>query len=449
MFFSPLCYNHRKLATKDMNKIRGILLLLLFGFSAMPGFGKIARISLDGAIDPVTAGFVVRCVDQAEQDQVQLILIHLQTPGGFGSSMEEIIGRMLSSEVPVAVYVAPSGAKAASAGFFILMAADIAVMAPGTNTGAAHPLMAIGGFPVSGGEAGKTLTEKITSNATAYLRSITSKRNRNVEEAEKGVTESKSFTETEALNSHLIDFIAGSEAELLEKLDGYRVRLFSGEERILETENPEFADYLMTRREKMLAMISQPNLALLMGLVGVILLYFEFSNPGFVVPGVIGAICVLLSILGFSLLPVNYVGVLLILLAIGLFVAEVKVGGFGVLGIGGLVSMIFGMLMLVDSPDPAVRIGIYTALALTLPFAAILTILLIALFRSLRQKVITGDQGMVGLIGVADSEINRNGRLRVRGEYWSACSSLPIAAGKTVRVLAIEGLVLQVEEVKE
>ena len=432
-----------------MVKIRCIILVFLFLISALPGFGKIARISLDGTIDPVTAGFIIRCIDQAEQDQVQFLLIQLQTPGGFGTSMEEIISRMLSSKVPVVVYVAPSGAKAASAGFFILMAADVAVMAPGTNTGAAHPLMAIGGFPVSGGEAGKTLTEKITSNATAYLRSITSKRHRNVEEAEKGVTESKSFTETEALKSNLIDFIAASESELLDKLDGYKVRLFSGEERILETRNQGFVDYRMTKREKMLSVISQPNLALLLGLVGVILLYFEFSNPGFVVPGVIGAICVLLAILGFSLLPVNYVGVLLIVLAISLFIAEVKVGGFGVLGIGGIVSMIFGMLILVDSPDPAVRVGIYTALALTLPFAAILLILLIALFRSLTQKVSTGNQGMVGLVGVADSEIDRNGRVKVRGEYWTAQSSTPIAAGKEVKILAVKDLVLQVEEVKE
>jgi len=323
------------------------------------------------------------------------------------------------------------------------------VMAPGTNTGAAHPLMAIGGIPISGGEAGKTLTDKITSNATAYLRSITSKRQRNVEEAEKGGVESKSFTEVEALSAHLSDFVAESETELLEKLEGYSVRLFSGEERILQTRDQQFVDYEMTWREKMLAVISQPNLALLLGLVGVVLLYFEFSNPGFVVPGVLGAICVLLAILGFSFLPVNYVGALLIILAIGLFVAEVKVGGFGILGIGGIVSMIFGMLILIDSPDPAVRIGIYTALALTLPFAAILIILMIALFRSLRQKVATGNQGMVGLIGVADSEISRRGRVKVRGEYWTAHSSSPIAPGKTIRVLAVEDLALQVEEVQE
>jgi membrane-bound serine protease (ClpP class) len=420
---------------------------LLFLLSALPAQGDIARIDLNGAIDPVTAGFVVRSITRAEDERAELILIRLQTPGGFGSSMEEIITKMLSSKAPIVVYVAPSGAKAASAGFFILLASDIAVMAPGTNTGAAHPLMAIGGFPVDGGQAGKTLTEKITSNSTAFLRSIASKRNRNVVEAEKGVVESKSFTDTEALNAHLIDFIAGDEVELLGKLQGYKVRSFSGEERMIDVRGRKIVDYRMTTREKLLAAISQPNLALLLGICGLLLLYFEFTHPGFVAPGVIGGICVLLSVLGLSFLPINYVGVLLIFLAMGLFVAEVKVGGFGVLGIGGLVAMVIGMLILIDSPDPAVRIGLFTALALALPFAAIFLILLIALFKSFKQKVATGDQGMVGLIGVADCDIHQGGRVRVRGEYWKAHSSSPISAGKNVKVLAVENLALKVEEV--
>ncbi len=420
---------------------------LLFLLCSSPAQGDIARIELDGAIDPVTAGFVVRSIDRAEAEQADIFLMRLQTPGGFGSSMEEIISRMLSSKVPVVVYVAPSGAKAASAGFFILLAADVAAMAPGTNTGAAHPLMAIGGFPVDGGQAGKTLTEKITSNSTAYLRSIAGKRNRNVAEAEKGVLESKSFTEVEALASHLIDFVAGNEQELLGKLQGYKVRSFSGEERVLDVQGRKIVDYRMTAREKLLATVSQPNLALLLGIFGLLLLYFEFTHPGFIAPGVIGGICVLLSVLGLSFLPINYVGVLLIILAIGLFVAEVKVGGFGVLGIGGLVAMVMGMLILIDSPDPAVRIGLYTALALALPFAAIFLILLIALLKSLRQKAATGDQGMIGLIGIADSDVHQSGRVKVRGEYWTARSASPIPAGKSVRVVEVENLMLKVEEV--
>jgi len=422
---------------------------LLFLVVTLPARSEIARVDLNGSIDPVTAGFVARSIDRAQNEKSELLLICLQTPGGFATSMEEIISKMLNSKVPIAVYVAPSGAKAASAGFFILMASDIAAMAPGTNTGAAHPLMAIGGFPVSGGEAGKTLTEKITSNATAFLRSIATKRNRNIAEAEKGVTESKSFTDTEALNAHLIDFVAKDETELLAKLHGYRVRLFTGQELVLNTQGKGIVDYRMTARERVLATISQPNLALLLGIVGLILLYFEFTNPGFIAPGVIGGICVLLSILGLSFLPINYVGVLLLLLAIGLFVAEVKVGGFGILGIGGLVSMVIGMLILIDAPDPAVRIGLFTALALALPFAVIFVILLFAFFRSYTQKVSTGDQGMIGLIGVADNDINRSGRVKVRGEYWTAYSSSPIAAGKTVKVLAVENLTLKVEEVRE
>ncbi len=432
-----------------MIRIRCFAFALLILFSAPLARGEVARIDLNGAIDPVTAEFVIRSIARAESEHAEFLLIRLQTPGGFGSSMEEIIAKMLSSRVPVVVYVTPSGAKAASAGFFILLASDIAAMAPGTNTGAAHPLMAIGGLPVSGGEAGKTLTEKITSNSTAFLRSIASKRNRNVTEAEKGVVDSKSFTDTEALNAHLIDFIASDEAELFRKLQGYKVRLFSGEERVLNTQGQNVIDYQMTAREKLLATITQPNLALLLGIAGLLLLYFEFSHPGFIAPGVIGGICVLLSVLGFSFLPINYVGVLLILLAIGLFVAEVKVGGFGVLGIGGLVSMVLGMLILIDSPDPAVRIGLFTALALALPFAAILLILLIALFRSLRQQVATGDQGMVGLVGIADCNISQSGRVKIRGEYWNARSTSPIPSGKAVKVLAVENLTLRVEEVKE
>jgi membrane-bound serine protease (ClpP class) len=418
-------------------------------FIALPARGEISRIDLNGSIDPVTAGFLVRGIERAEAEGSEMLLIRLQTPGGFATSMEEIITAMLGSKVPVAVYVAPSGAKAASAGFFILLAADIAAMAPGTNTGAAHPLMAIGGFPVEGGEAGKTLTDKITSNATAFLRGIAAKRKRNVEEAEKGVVDSKSFTASEALDAHLIDFVAKNEAELLEKLEGYTVRLFSGEERVLHTRNQIMVDYEMTTREKILAAITQPNLALLLGLAGIILLYFEFTNPGFIAPGVIGGICVLLSVLGFSFLPINYVGVILILLAIGLFVAEVKVSGFGILGAGGLVSMVIGMLILVDSPDPAVQIGLLTALALALPFAVILIILLIALFRSFTDRVATGNQGMIGLLGIADSDVGQSGRVKIRGEYWKASSASPISAGKSVRVLSVEELKLNVEEVEE
>src|SRR5881396_1812096 len=222
------------------------ILLPAFLFGALvprPADAVIAWIDLNGAIDPITAEFVVKSIDRAEAESAEFLLIRLQTPGGFGMSMEEIISRMLNSKVPVVVYVTPSGAKAASAGFFVLLAADVAVMAPGTNTGAAHPLMAIGGFPVDGGEAGKTLTEKITSNATAFLRSIATKRKRNAAAAEEGVTRSRSFTEAEALENNLIDLVARDEPELLGKLDNRKVRLFSGTERRLQTAGQPVSDY--------------------------------------------------------------------------------------------------------------------------------------------------------------------------------------------------------------
>ncbi len=427
-----------------------VFLTLWFGFyGPRESRAGIARIDLDGAIDPITSEFVVNSISRAESEHAQFLLIRLQTPGGFATSMEEIITKMLSSKVPIVVYVTPSGAKAASAGFFILLSADVAAMAPGTNTGAAHPLMAIGGFPVEGGEAGKTLTEKVTSNATAFLRSIASKRNRNVSEAEKGVTESKSFTDTEALNNRLIDVIAKDEDDLFQQLQGYKVRLFSGQEQTLSPRGESVVDYRMTPREKFLSTVSQPNLALLLGATGLILLYFEFTHPGFIAPGVIGGICLLLSILGFSFLPINYVGVLLILLAIGLFVAEVKIGGFGVLGLGGVVSMVIGCLILIDTPDTALRIGLSTALSVALPFAVIFIILVTALIRSLKQRVTTGVAGMIGLIGVADSDVSPTGRVKVRGEYWAARSAVPIPAGRPVRILEVDSLTLKVEETKE
>jgi membrane-bound serine protease (ClpP class) len=429
---------------------RTIILLMLFcGGAAVPSRAQIARIDLNGIIDPISSEYVVRGIARANAEHAQFVLLRLQTPGGLGASMEEMIAAILNSGIPVVAYVSPSGSSAASAGFFILMAADVASMAPGTNTGAAHPLLEIAGFPIEGGEAGKTLTEKITSNATAYLRSITSKRHRNVAEAEKAVVESKSFTDSEALDNHLIDFVARDEDELLRELQGYKVQMFSGKSVTLSPQGQGVVSYEMTSREKFLGTISEPNLALILGVLGLILLYVEFTHPGMVAPGVIGGISFLLSILGFSFLPVNYVGVLLIMLAIGLFIAEVKVQGFGVLGLGGVVAMVIGMLILVDSPDPAVRIGLATALSAALPFAVIFMILLFALIKSYRQKPSTGSAGMIGLVGVADSDVFAEGRVRVRGEYWQAHAAAPISAGTQVRVVGIDNLNLYVEEAKK
>jgi membrane-bound serine protease (ClpP class) len=416
-------------------------------FSApQPAECAIARVELEGAIDPITAEFLVKSIDRAEAERAEFLLVRLHTPGGFASSMEEIITRMLNSRVPVVVYVGPSGAKAASAGFFILLSADVAAMAPGTNTGAAHPLMAIAGVPVEGGEAGKTLAEKITSNATAFLRSIATKRSRNATAAEEGVTKSRSFTEAEALENNLIDLVVRDEPELLRRLDGRRIRLFSGEERALHTSGQPVTDYVMTRRQRFLSTISQPNLALLLGVTGLILLYFEFTHPGFVAPGVVGGICLLLSILGFSFLPINYVGVLLLAAGLGLLVAEVKVQGFGVLGLGGIAALVIGMLILIDSPDPAVRIGLKTALSVAIPLAAIVLLLLFLVVRSVRWEVTTGEAGMIGLVGVAASDIFAEGRVKVRGEYWLARSRAAIPEGKPVRVVGIDNLTLEVEE---
>jgi len=314
------------------------------------------------------------------------------------------------------------------------------------DAGACRLARAKSGRPVSCGSANQL---PFADGSLAAIFSADVLCHRNVDEAEKAVVESKSFTDSEALEKHLIDFVAGDEGELLRQLQGYKVQLFSGQSVTLAPQGQAVTSYQMTSREKFLATISQPNLALILGIFGLILLYVEFTHPGLVAPGVIGGICFLLAILGFSFLPINYVGVLLMLLAIGLFVAEVKVQGFGILGMGGVVSMVIGMLILVDSPDPAVQIGFATAISAALPFAVIFIILLIAVIKSYRQRVSTGNAGMIGLIGVADSEISAAGRVRVRGEYWQAHSSAPIAAGRHVRIIEIDNLNVKVEEVRE
>lgn len=412
-------------------------------FSAEP-----VRIDIEGPINGVLADFVVHAIDKAESEHAPFVVLRLNTPGGFDTAMRQIIEKILTSSVPIVAYVAPSGARAASAGFFILLASDLAVMAPGTNTGAAHPILSIGGvLPLGEGEGIKTLTEKATNDAKAYLKSIVEKRGRNIELAEKGITESKSFTAQEALDGKLVELLAKDENELLSALKGRKIIRFNGQEvHFSEISMPLKVDE-MTLRQKILLSLSDPNLALLLGLAGLLLLYFEFAHPGMVAPGVIGGLSLLLSLIGFSLIPINFVGALLMILALGLFIAEIKVQGFGILGLGGIVSMLIGTLILVDASDPELRITLSTALAIVIPFALIFIFLVRLAFRSMHRKVETGQEGMIGLIGVAHTAVASEGKVYVRGEYWDAFSDRPIAENKKIRVVRMENLKLRVEEV--
>ncbi|MEE8350506.1 MAG: nodulation protein NfeD [Acidobacteriota bacterium] len=418
--------------------MRPILLLVIL-LATSTAQGEIFKVRIDGIIDPITAEFITGAVARAEAQRAEILLLELSTPGGLGVSMQEIIQVILNSEVPVVCYVGPKGARAASAGFFILLSADLAVMAPGTNTGAAHPV-----FPLGGGD--ETMLEKVTNDALANLRAIVSQRERNYEMAEKGVVESKSYTAQEALEGGLIDLIVEDEEELLKELHGREITRFSGERQYLETEGQELVLLEMTLRQQILSSIADPNMALLLGVLGLLGLYLEFTNPGLIVPGIIGGICFILALLGFSLLPINFIGVLLILLAIGLFVAELMASGFGVFGVGGIVAMTLGLLVLIDAPNPEVRIQWGTALAVAVAFGTIIVFLLRLVLKSIREKVILGTGSLEGSIGQARTPVNTDGgKVFVSGEWWQAKSESPIEEGSQVRIVGSKDLVLTVE----
>ena len=415
---------------------RAFLLLLL---TVGPLHGEILKVRIDGVIDPITSEFITSAVREAEDRDVEFLLISLSTPGGLGISMQEIIQTILNSEVPIVCYVEPQGTHAASAGFFILLSADVAAMAPGTNTGAAHPV-----FPF--GMENKIMMEKVKNDALANLRAIVEVRNRNYELAEKGVIDSESYTAQEALEGNLIDLIASSEDQLLEQLEGREITRFSGQTQVLRVQSHQLRLLEMSLRQRILSKIADPNFSLVLGVMGALGLYLEFSHPGLILPGVLGAISLLLALLGFSLLPINLIGVLLIVLALGLFIAEVKIQGFGILGMGGVVSMILGILFLIDAPYPELRIGLELALFVAIPFGLIFMFLLRLVIKSHFSRVTTGEPGMVGLVGVARSDIDQDGgQVFVLGERWQAVSEVPISTGSRVRVVRLANLVMAVE----
>ncbi len=424
-------------------------IFLLCGFLSVNAYADILKMDIKGPIGPITVEVIQQAIHQAESEKATVLLIQLQTLGGMLLSMEDIISRILSSKVPIVIYVAPSGAKAASAGFFLLLSADIAAMAPGTNTGAAHPILSAGGFPVVS-ESAKPFIEKVTNDAAASLRSIAKLRGRNPELAEKGVRESKSFTAEEALEGGLIDLLARDQAELLDKLDGRRLKmLFTEDGIVLHTRNNRVRTVEMSSRIKFWMFVTYPTVAVLFLIAGILLLYFEFTHPGFIAPGVIGGICLLLALLGFHMLPINYVGALLILLALGLFIAEVKIGGFGIIGAGGVIAMVLGVLMLVDTTKSEVGIDLKSALSIVLPFAVFFMLVSWVAFKSARSKPVTGEEGLIGLIGYAYTPVNPDGKVFVHGELWNAESKAPIEQGKRVKILGIRDLKLKVEETQE
>jgi membrane-bound serine protease (ClpP class) len=407
----------------------------------------VVELHIDGEIEPILAEYLVNGIEQANRDGASLILITINTPGGLDTSMRSIIQAILLSHVPVVNYVYPTGSRAASAGFFILLSADVAAMSPGTDTGAASPIVEVGGQVV---QIDDTLHKKILNEATAYLRSYVSKRGRNMDLAATAVTDAKAFSEKEALDGKLIDLVASSPEELLSKLNGRTITRLDGSMTQLALPNPVIVPRDMTEREKFLSRIVQPDVFFILLIVGVLGLYTEFTHPGMFAPGVIGGIAILLALFAMHMLPVSLAGLLLIVLSLVLFVLEAKYPTHGVLGVGGVISMVLGALMLVKSPWTGMGVSLSAALGVAIPFAVIVVILMRAVLRSRTLKQTTGKEELLEEEGEVIEPVGTapaTGMVRVHGELWRAAARAgeSIPKGAWVRVRKVDGLTLEVE----
>ncbi len=407
-------------------------------------------ISVDGVINPVSASYIRKNLTDAQQAKAQCLIIQLDTPGGLMTSMRDIIKDILNAEIPVVVYVAPRGAQAASAGVFITVAAHFAAMAPGTNIGAAHPVNlgggGLGGQPDSAST--KTMLEKATNDAVAYIRSLAKERGRNTTWVEKAVRESVSITEREAVKLRVVDTVARDLDELLTILDGKTFRTPHGERR-LTTRTANIRTRPLGVHRKILDIISDPTVAYILLMLGFYGLYFEFSNPGAIFPGVLGAVFLILAFFAFQVLPINYAGLALIIVGIILFILEVKIVSFGLLTIGGIIAMTLGSMMLIDvsqAPETLQAISLKVILPVVLFTAAFIIFALTYVIRAHRRQPTTGVEGLVGLTGTAISDINPIGTVQVHGEYWKATARTPIPRGASITVLAVENMVLHVTQ---
>lgn len=419
------------------NKIFPFFLILTASLLlTRPSEADVIVINLEGVVNPVMSEFISKSINEAETEKADALIIELDTPGGLDTSMRSIVKKITSSEVPVIVYVSPGGARAASAGVFITLAAHVAVMAPGTNIGAAHPVGV-------GGKMDKTLAEKAVNDAAAYIKSIAEKRGRNAKWAEKAVRESVSITEKEALNLNVIDIIASDTKTLLDKIDGRIVETSLGKQ-TLKTKGVHIQYRDIGFRHKVLDIISNPNVAYLLMLIGFYGIFFEFTNPGAIFPGVIGAISLILAFYSFQTLPVNYAGLLLIILAIILFILEIKVASYGLLTIGGVISMLIGSLMLFESPLPFFRLSLKVILPAVLLTTLFFSLTIFLVIKAYRRKPVTGTEGLIGLEGEAKTAIHDYGQILVHGEIWHAWSDQPINKGEKVIIEKVADLKLKV-----
>ncbi|MBL0715283.1 MAG: nodulation protein NfeD [Desulfosarcina sp.] len=414
-------------------------LLVLLAALVVPALaaapGEIRVIAVADPISPGVADFIKNSIEEAEADNAACIIIELDTPGGLATAMREIVMAILASRVPVVVYVSPSGARAASAGVMITMAADIAAMAPGTNIGAAHPVGA------GGREIDKTMSVKVVNDMVAHARSVATRKGRNADWVEKAIRESVSVTETEALDQNIIDLVAKDLDDLIARIEGREVT-DKGTLNLKDAPRRTVSEGLRT---KVLKAISDPNIAFILFLLGAAGLYFELSHPGAVFPGVVGGICLVLAIFAFQMLPVNYVGILLISLALIFFILEIKITSYGMLSIAGVVSLFLGALMLYEGDDPWVRLS----WSVLIPTVGIISAFFVGIaglaFRAQVATTRTGQRGLVGEIGVVKQALDPEGKVFVHGELWKATAGVPIDDGRKVRVTGMAGLTLTVE----
>jgi membrane-bound serine protease (ClpP class) len=414
-----------------------LLILALAGRDAGGAAQPVAMIDLDGAITPVTARLLTAAIERAQTERAQALIVRLNTPGGLERSMRTMAQTILNSEIPVIVYVAPTGARAASAGVFITMAAHVAAMAPATNIGAAHPV-------AIGGETGKEMGKKIANDAAAFARSLAAERGRNVEWAEKAVRASVSVTEREAVKLKVVDLVADSVSDLLAKVDGRTVKTARGPVTLATRDAP--VKLIEIRfRDRFLALITDPNIAYILMMVGMLGIFFELQNPGAILPGVIGGISLILAFFAFQSLPINWAGVLLILFGVSLLIAEIKIVSHGILTAGGIVAMVLGSFMLYDAPEVGFRVSWTVILPTVGAMAGLVAWAVSAGVRAMMKSPVTGSAGMIGRVAVARSALGPEGQVQVDGEIWRAVSEEgAIPAGEKVRVTAVDGLTLKV-----
>ena len=418
------------------------LLAAAVALFCLPASAQVLKIVVDDTIQPITAEYISRGIDQAQKTNASAVLIEMNTPGGMVSSTREIIDKITSSPVPVIVYVTPTGGHAGSAGIFILESADIAAMAPGTAAGAAHPVALIGPVQLKPDDEMK---RKMENDTAALMRSVVSKRGRNIEAAEGAVLQSKSFTDQEALAQHLIDYVAASPEDLFRQMQGKLFKRFQGQSASLSLVGQNIIGYDMTLKERILDVLMDPDVAFLLLAIGALALYVEFNHPGAVIPGTVGVVFILLAAFALNLLPTRFAALVLILGAFALFAAEAKFATHGVATVGGIALLTLGGLLLVDAPIPEMRVHLLTALAVSVPLGLITAFLMTIALKARRNKVVTGEQGLVGETGVVQTALSPQGKVFVHGELWDAIASSPLPAGQMVVVRRVDGLILEVD----